>query len=91
MLLSSYQRRRGRYVYARPPSLPEAILPPGACPVKPSAISVELKPYEPASSNRNAAYSQYLRDDHRPAGGLLVGQAALGSTAQQEPLLEIGV
>jgi hypothetical protein len=40
MLLSSYQKRRGRYVYARPPSLPEAILPPGACPVKASAISV---------------------------------------------------
>jgi hypothetical protein len=51
-------------MYIRPPLLPEAILPSGACPVKPSAISVQLNPYEPASSNRNATYLQDFRDDY---------------------------
>jgi hypothetical protein len=52
-------------MYIQPTLLPEAALPPkatlppGTYSAKPSATSAELNLYEPASSNRNAAYSQH--------------------------------
>jgi hypothetical protein len=66
LLIAIYLEGKDAYMHIQPALMPEAALPPetalppGACPAEPSAISTQLNLYEPASNNRNAAYSQYL-------------------------------
>src|ERR1700733_11981298 len=94
LILSTYQRRGHLYMYVRP-SLPPrhlATLPPGTCPIEPFNYPCVVgplsylciaDPYEPASSNRNAAYSQQFS----PSAISLLRSTVNSSRLSSHPLL----
>jgi hypothetical protein len=84
LLIAIYLEGKNAYMHIRPTLMPEAALPPGACPAEPSAISVQLNLYEPASSNRNAAYSQQHLAVHGLGLRKLVGQGLVEDIRSNE-------